>query len=938
MNSSQAKSNQAKSNQAKSNQDQHEALRADVRLLGNLLGETIKKRHGDKLFNLVEEVRGVAKQARRGDPDQTQKLIEILSGLRPVHLFNLARAFTLFLNLANIAEQHHQIRQRRALTVQKYRFAGSTDEQSATTHPGGFLESELRNLIDANIKPEDLYEQVCKLNIELILTAHPTEILRRSVSSKFQRIAGLLAEQDRHDLSDTERFEIKLGLHRAITEVWETDEIRRLRPTPVDEAKTGLVAMEHSLWDVVPRILRELDHAMHKVTGKRLPLEAVPIRFGSWMGGDRDGNPNTTPKITAQVCALSRLKAAEMFWVEIDELRRDLSMSKSNQALRHVVGDQVLEPYRALLGSVLTKLNATVKYYTWVLDSAVSVKQSNTVSIPKISPKIDPKIDPEIDPEIDIYQFREHLKQPLMLCYQSLIDCGDEMIADGRLTDILRRLGIFGLTMFKLDIRQEAARHTETLDAITQFLGLGSYAEWNEQQRQEFLLKELQSNRPLIASTFPEADDASEQVKEALTTFRMIAAENHQSFGAYVISMAASPSDILGVTLLQKECRIKRPLRVVPLFERLDDLDGASRCMDTLFSNPWYKQYINGKHEVMIGYSDSAKDAGILSASWGLYQAQEQLVEVFEKHNIELTLFHGRGGTVARGGGPAKEAILSQPPGSVNGSIRITEQGEVIQAKYGLPGMATETLQVYLGAVLEATLTPPPKPKKQWRQQMTELSREAVGEFHSVVRHHDDFVEYFRQATPEQEIGNLKIGSRPARRRKGSGIQYLRAIPWIFAWTQTRLLLPAWLGVGSALQHAVDNGNKDTLMEMEQNWPFFKATLNAIEMVFSKSNPNISAIYDERLVRKELQYFGQNLREKFHQTVGLLLDITQHKIPLENVPVVRQSVDVRNTYVVPLNLLQVELLARIREKDDDKTLDALLVTINGIAAGMRNTG
>ena len=909
-------------NSVKSNQNQHDALRADVRLLGNLLGETIKNQHGEKLFDLVEEVRGVAKQARKGDTDQTQRLIEILSGLKPSHLLNLARAFTLFLNLANIAEQHHQIRQRRALAVEKHTFSGASNEESAI-HPGGFLESYLISLIDANIKPDDLYQQVCNLNIELILTAHPTEILRRSVSSKFQRIAGLLAEQDRHDLSDTERFEIKLGLHRAITEVWETDEIRRLRPTPVDEAKTGLVAMEHSIWDVVPAILRELDHALYTVTEKRLPLEAVPIRFGSWMGGDRDGNPNTTPKVTAQVCALSRLKAAEMFWAEIDELRRDLSMTQANQALRDAVGDDVLEPYRALLESVLKKLNATIEHYTQVFEQHTTSTQYS-VSASR--------------PESDIYQWREQLQQPLMLCYQSLIDCGDSMIADGRLTDILRRLGAFGLTMFKLDIRQEAARHSDTLDAITRFLGLGSYLKWDEQQRQDFLLAELQSNRPLITSAFPEADDASAEVKEVLTTFRMMAAENHESFGAYVISMATSPSDILAVTLLQKECRIKNPLRVVPLFERLDDLEGASQCMDTLFNQVWYKQYINGKQEVMIGYSDSAKDAGILSASWGLYQAQEELVDVFAKHDIELTLFHGRGGTVARGGGPAHKAILSQPPGSVNGSIRITEQGEVIQAKYGLPGMATETLQVYLGAVLEATLTPPPQPKTQWRQQMTELSREAVKEFHSVVRHHNDFVEYFQQATPEQEIGNLKIGSRPARRRKGTGIQYLRAIPWIFAWTQTRLLLPAWLGVGSALQHAVDNGKRDTLMDMEQNWPYFKATLNAIEMVFSKSNPNISAIYDERLVRQELQYFGQDLRDKFHQTVSLLLDITQHESALENVPVVRQSIDVRNTYVVPLNLLQVELLARIREQDDDQVLNALLVTINGIAAGMRNTG
>jgi phosphoenolpyruvate carboxylase len=903
-------------------QRQHEALRADVRLLGNLLGETIKTQHGDQLFDLVEEVRGVAKKARLGDSDQTQVLIAILSGLKPVDLLNLARAFTLFLNLANIAEQHHQIRQRRAHAARKYTFAGDTGKESGSVHPGGFLESTLANLIEAGIKPDALFKQVCNLNIELILTAHPTEILRRSVSSKFQRIARLLAQQDRHDLSDTERYEIKQGLHRAITEVWETDEIRRLRPTPVDEAKTGLVTMEHSLWDVVPDIMRELDHALQKVSKHSLPLDVSPITFGSWMGGDRDGNPNTTPVVTRQVCALSRLKAAELFRAEIDELRRDLSMSKCSSALRSAVGEDAPEPYRALLEKLLKKLRATIKYQTRILNSNLSESPGSKASQKKPG----------------VYLFVNDLKQPLMLCYQSLIECGDRVIAEGRLTDIIRRLQVFGLAMFKLDIRQEADRHTETIDAITRYLGLGNYIEWSEQKRQQFLFKELKSKRPLIASTFPGPGDANAGVKEVLTTFRMIAAENQESFGAYVISMASRPSDILAVTLLQKECRIKFPLRVVPLFERVADLEAAASCMEILFENSWYRNHINGKHEIMIGYSDSAKDAGILSAAWGLYQAQEQLVETFKKFNIELTLFHGRGGTVARGGGPAYEAILSQPPGSVNGSIRITEQGEVIQAKFGLKGMATESLQVYLGAVLDASLAPPPQPSDRWRREMTELSRNAMTEFHDTVRHHKDFVEYFGYATPEQEIGKLKIGSRPARRRKGSGIQYLRAIPWIFAWTQTRLLLPAWLGVGNALLQSVNHDKKDTLQEMEQNWPFFKATLSSIEMVFSKSNPNISAIYDERLVPRELQYFGQLLRQKYGQTVALLLDITRHKIPLENEPIVRQSVNVRNTYVVPLNLLQVELLARIRAQENETVLDALLVTINGIAAGMRNTG
>jgi phosphoenolpyruvate carboxylase len=903
-------------------QEQPESLRSDVRLLGNLLGNTIKKQHGSELYRQVEEIRSIAKQTRTGDSSQTQRIIDIFSGLNSTELFNLARAFTLFLHLANIAEQHHQIRQRRELAVSKFTFSRENNESTDSPHPGSFLESELKKLISVGIDPHQLYEQVCSLNIELVLTAHPTEILRRSVSSKFLRIAGLLEQRDRKDLLDSEKYEIQLALERAITEVWETDEIRRLRPTPVDEAKTGLLCIEHSIWTVLPKIQKELDHALLKLTGKRLPINAVPIRFGSWMGGDRDGNPNTTPRVTSQVCTLTRLKAAELFWTEIDELRRDLSMGKCNQELRDRVGKEAHEPYRSLLEQVQFRLKSTIKHHTEILESYNL---------------LDREIGP-VKPRHNIYNYTEELRKELMLCYHSLIDCGDELIVEGRLTDVIRKLNVFGLTMFKLDIRQEAGRHADAINAITEYLELGSYLDWNEPQRQSFLLKELASNRPLIASTFPGPDDASDEVREVLETFRMLASENHESFGAYIISMASQPSDVLAVALLQKECRVADPLRVVPLFERLDALEGAADCMETLFSAVWYKNYINGSQEVMIGYSDSAKDAGILSAAWGLYRAQEKLVSIFKKHQVKLTLFHGRGGTVARGGGPSYEAILSQPPGSVNGSIRITEQGEVIQAKYGLHGMAMETLQVYVGAVLEATLTPPPMPQKEWRDQMKKLSQNAVAEFHEVVRHHPDFVQYFIQATPEQEIGNLKIGSRPARRRKGGGIQHLRAIPWIFAWTQTKLLLPAWLGVGAALGKAIENGDRNTLQEMQQNWPFFKATLDSIEMVFSKANPNVSAIYDERLVEEKLKSLGVSLREKYNNTSSLLLDITGHQVPLENSPIVRQSVNLRNTYVVPLNLLQVELLSRIRKQEDEMVMNALLVAINGIAAGMRNTG
>ena len=915
------------------NGSENEPLRRDVRLLGDLLGETMTRQHGSALFKLVEEVRIIAKQARLGETAPTRRLIDKLSALPATELLNLARTFTLFLNLANIAEQHHQIRQRRQLAraADDDRDAPANDAPAnPAANPHGFVDAELQKLLDNKISPEELFRQVGKLSINLVLTAHPTEVLRRSVSSKFLRIARLLAEQDRHDLSGLERAQIRQALHRAIAEVWETDEIRRRRPTPEDEAKTSLVTVEHSLWEVVPKVVRELDHALTRHTGKRLPLDAAPIRFGSWMGGDRDGNPNTTPQVTRRVCLLTKLKAARMFLRDIDELRRDLSMRRCGPDLRQAVGADAAEPYRALLEEVIRKLNATVKHYSRLYDENPESARHD-MSNQGYNQKRNRA-------HKNIYRQSEQLRAPLMLCYDSLVECGDQMIADGRLTDILRRLDAFGLTLLKLDIRQEAGRHAAAIDAITQYLGLGSYAEWDEARRQEFLVSELNSKRPLIASTFPAPGETSDEVSEVLATFRMLASENPESFGAYIISMASRPSDVLAVALLQKECRVLQPLPVVPLFERLDALRGASACMDRLFEIEWYKEHIGGRQEVMIGYSDSAKDAGILSAAWGLYQAQAELVETFAKHRIDLTLFHGRGGTVARGGGPALQAIRSQPPGSVNGSMRVTEQGEVVQAKYGLPGMAEETLQIYIGAVLEASLSPPPAPAAAWQDLISQLSRDAHDEFQEIVRKHPDFAEYFRLATPQQELGNLKIGSRPARRGKGSDIQSLRAIPWIFAWTQTRLMLPAWLGVGNALQQARERGDQDVLTEMQRNWPFFKATLDSIEMVFSKANPNLSAIYDDRLVTEQCKPLGNLLREKYRQTVALVLEVTGHRIPLENEPVVRRSVEVRNTYVIPLNILQVELLSRVRNDAPGEVHDALLIAINGIAAGMRNTG
>ncbi len=870
-----------------SNEDM--ALRDDVRLLGQLLGETLVSQRGQALFNTVENVRTLAKAARTGDTNAADELTTLLSSLSAEEMLDLARAFSHFLNLANIAEQHHQIRQRRLA--------------NAST-----IGQEFQRLKDLGISNEQLFDAVNKLHIGLVLTAHPTDIARRTLTLKYKKISDLLAFRDRSDLTPEERTDSHEGLKRKIVAIWETDEIRRERPTPLDEVRSSLVVIEQSLWESIPRFLRQLDTELKNYTGQALPLDATPFRIGSWMGGDRDGNPNVTPDITHRTCLMTRWQAADLYWREVDELRRDLSMHRCDDALREMTG-VVREPYREVLRRLRDRLAQTRR--------ALEDRLTENISLPE----------PIIDSIDDI-------RQPLLSCYRSLQNTGAGEIAQGRLLDLIRRTYCFGLGLVRLDIRQEADRHIQTLSEITRYLDLGDYAAWDEEQRLSFLTDELQNKRPFIPHDIALSSDS----QEVLDTFRMLAVENPECLGAYIISMASQASDVLAVELLQRECGVKRPLRVVPLFERVDHLRGAAEALSRLLAIDWYRKRINGHQEIMIGYSDSAKDAGQIAAAWGLYRAQESLTRVAQEHGIKLTLFHGRGGTVARGGGPARAAIRSLPPGSVNGAMRVTEQGEVIQAKYALPAMALETLSTYTTAVLEASLTPPPEPENAWRDAMDTLSETSMQSYRGVVQKSADFLDYFHTATPEAELGKLKIGSRPARRKPGRDVAHLRAIPWIFAWTQTRLMLPAWLGVGKALRSVMETGGTEDLKQMKQHWPFFAATLDSIEMVIAKTDPNVVARYDARLVPKKLHTLGHELRERFSRTAQAVLMVTDHEKPLEHEPVTLRSISVRNPYTDPLNLLQVELLARLRAGETGVIEDALLVAINGIAAGMRNTG
>jgi len=886
-------------------------LREDVRLLGNLLGETLKLHAGQDLFNQVEQIRALSKGARDGQLEAEKQLEQLFLSLEDDEILPLTRAFTHFLNFANIAEQYHVVRRRRQ---------SEFDETAESPNP---LVPLFEKFKQQEISAESLYQQICELKIELVLTAHPTEVSRRTLIQKYDGINDCLSKCDQQKLTPRERQAILDELKQLITSAWQTDEIRQHRPTPVDEAKWGFTTIEQTLWNAVPKFIRELDGMVQEQCGQSLPLSVAPVRFASWMGGDRDGNPNVTHHITQEVLWLSRWKAADLYLRDIEDLRWELSIQQCSEELQQALGSSHPEPYREYLRDTRERLKATRH---WLAE----------------------KLHGHDADDSQVIKTKDELLQPLLLCYRSLLACNLPEIANGKLLDFIYRVNSFGIELLKLDIRQESGRHRQAISAITEYLGLGNFETWTEQARQNFLLQELQSKRPLLPKYLNEPAGSlieHPDVQEVFATMRTLAEQPSESLGAYIISMAEYPSDVLAVLLLQKEAGIKQALRVVPLFETLKDLDGAASTMSTLFNMHWYKQHIQGKHEVMIGYSDSAKDAGFMSANWAQYRAQEELTAVAKQHGIQLTLFHGRGGSISRGGAPTQQALFSQPPGSISGAIRVTEQGEMIRFKFGLEGIALQNLEIYTAATLEATLLPPPVPKTEWRDLMHQMTDLSVQVYRQTVRENPHFVKYLRTVTPELELQMLPLGSRPAKRKVSGGIESLRAIPWVFAWTQIRLMLPAWLGTGAALNEVLDQGQRATLDEMLAQWPYFQTLIDMLEMVLSKADGDVALYYESHLTHDpDLKVLGEELRQRLKDAVQTLLTLKGESKLLTSNDVLDQSMRVRKPYLLPLHLLQAELMKRRRlylaEQNAEHTpVDhALMVSIAGIAAGLRNTG
>lgn len=974
------KSTFAKFDQNQDHLDPNHALYNNIHLLDDLLFKTLEEQLEPEVVNIIsliaKEARLIYKQKEKREQKEQKtqkepsisesnleqssavnsketplnsaddslkgahKIWALLAPLNSETLLSLTRAFSQFLNLTNIAEQYHRIRRRRW-----------HQEVGHPPQPGS-LEAGLPQLIDAGIPKEILYKTICDLNIELVLTAHPTEVTRRTLIHKHNEIAKNLERLDQENLSPDERDLIIQRLHEIITALCRTAEIRPKNPSVTEEAKWGFAVVEESLWDALPAFMRDLDKKLHLATGKPLPITAIPLRFASWIGGDRDGNPNVTTSVTRKVIFLARRKAAELYRRDIAILQESLSLQDCSQELRSLVGEGN-EPYRKLLRAMKEKLLRTQYWAECQMEER------------------------ELCPSPDfIYLNSEDFLEPLLICYRSLVSIGAKVLAQGQLLDVIRRVKCFGLTLLPLDIRQHAEKHIALMDALTQSLNLTPYSTWSEKERQTFLLamvadetesthaakilaKKIRSRNILI----------SEELQEYLEVFRVIAENTRESFGSYVISMTSKPSDILLVYILLKTVGMLKPIRIVPLFETLEDLNHAADCMDELFQIEEYKVACHGKQEVMIGYSDSTKDAGFLAASWAQYRAQEALTTLSQKHKIQIVFFHGRGGSVGRGGGPSYLAIRSQPPGSINGALRVTQQGEVIRYRFGLQKIAERTMSIYTTATLEATLLQDKPPLESWRSLMDSLSLISAQSYRALVKDNPNFLTYFSAVTPLSELDKMTIASRPSRRALSGDdlsknmtgnvtgdIKNLRAIPWVFAWIQNRLILPAWYGVNEAL--LAEELNISRLVDSNaapQNWTYFSSMLHMLKLVMAKADPNISKQYELHLTTEDLWPLGEKLRTSFEETKKIVLKMLDVQEEMWMDPILKRSIAVRNPYLLVLHILQITLLVKSRQQTKeikdmknmrdtrdtpfDETLEAaLLVSIAGIAAGMLNTG
>jgi len=881
-------------------------LREDVRLLGTFLGRVIRDQEGLAFYKIVERLRLLSKNTLL-DKNKSKVFLKVskeVKKLKPKNIFRVTRSFSHILNLMNLAESLDASRK-----LNEYE-----NPYFKNKNQNIFIEDIIKNLFkNKNISNNKIYEQATKLDIGIVLTAHPTEVKRRTLIQKYANLIELLEQRHLYKKYPSKIIEIDRKLYTEITVIWKTDELKRSKPSPLDEAKWGLAVIEDSLWDTIPKVYKRLNDIFRKNLGKDLPRGYNPIQFGSWMGGDRDGNPNVTAEVTKKVILFSRWQAAKLYEKELTKLIQDLSMKECSPKIKKITGNS-FEPYRVFLRPIRNKIRLTYLLIEEHLNHN------------------------ELLDEKELLQDKNEILQPLREVRKSLNLNRGQHIANADLLDLIRRVRCFGVNLARLDIRQESARHEKLVSDVLNKQYKINFINLSENKKINLFNLLINQKKYFL----DKLNIKDKENKEVWSTFKQISKEPQQCMGAYVISMTSKASDILSVYFLQKQAQTKNLLRVVPLFETLDDLKNAKNIMENLFKLSWYRKLIKNKQEVMIGYSDSSKDAGKLAASWHQYKLQEELRDLAKRYKIDLIFFHGRGGSAGRGGGPIQATLKSQPANTVNGKIRITDQGEVIQQKYGYKPLAEYNLCSYIGAVIDASLNPPPKSKKNWRELIQKMSEISTSAYRKNLNQSEDFIRYFKTVTPHRSLGKLSIGSRPAKRKNTDNIQSLRAIPWVFAWTQVRLMLPAWLGTTEALRYGSIKKFSKTLTDMERNWPYFISTMDILDMVISKVDPEISIIYENNLADKALKRIGKKLRFQFDALVKLHNKITPKEVFKERKEF-RKALFIRNNYTETLNILQATIMNKINNnkyKELDKKFidDALMTSIAGISAAMKNTG